>query len=79
MLSLRNTVCYYELHMYITSLHCPVCASSVVRVDVCFVFILAHLLEAFLLGAIFLPLAAPGGAGRDSRLVAVAGSSERHP
>lgn len=52
-----------SLHMYITSLHFPVCASSVVRVDVCFVFILTHLLEAFLLGAIFLPLAAPGGAG----------------
>lgn len=74
-----NTVCDYELHTYSISLSTFPCLSSVVGVDVCLIFVLAALLEAFLLGPFFLPLAALGGAGRGSGLVAVAGGAERHP
>lgn len=54
---------------------------SVVGVDICLIFILAALLEAFLVGAILLPLAAPGRAsgGASRGLVAVAARAERHP
>lgn len=54
---------------------------SVVGVNVCLVFILAALLEAFLVGPILLPLAAPGRASRGTSrgLVAVAAGAKRHP
>lgn len=71
-----------SLYTHRTSLLRPsrfLCLSSVVGVDVCLIFILSALLEAFLRGPVLVPLAALGGAGGGSRLVAVAGSTKRHP
>lgn len=58
-----------------------VCPCSVVGVNVSLILILAALLEAFLVGPVLLPLAAPGRASRDAsrRLVAVAAAAKRHP